>query len=390
MGGSGAADMVGSFPLALRHCTTRNHIPDFTSANQSAMSRSSHFTRSAVTAIKLVLPVWYVNAAKVETALGANTTFTAAIEYPVGTFKQVTFSGAVSGVGTAGTNFITDWIPIAIPNFTEFYARIKQQCTAGCLAFQYYAAKTGDGFVSHATSTPDLTMGGAVTQATSVMYMPAAIIAMTTEGAVWLPGDSIQAGRGESADATGDQGLFARAIGPRMAYINGGVSGDQAVKYVASHARREELAQYCTSVGCNFGINDITAGSQTAANVIASHNTIAGYNTTKPYYVSTLLPQTTSTDGWVTAGINQTVGAFESTRAGYNALLRNGGVTAAAGIFCPCAVAEDTFLGGKWRALIGALGGGTANYTPDGVHMNLTSALHCKAMNCINAAVFRR
>jgi lysophospholipase L1-like esterase len=364
-------------------------------SNLFSYSRCPHWARDDIRSLQIVLPNWYVNASMVETNGGGIGTWTASIEYPAGTFTQVTFSGSASGTVAAGANLVSDAVAVTIPSGAKFWTRLWQSAPGKMLWTNQYC---GDGSAQMAYSTtlggcPDLTMGGTaatVTAAENAMMLPVAIIAQTCKPSIGIVGDSISVGKGDIGDAGGLQGYLSRAFGGRAALVNVGVSSDTLVNFIASGTKRRALVNdYCSHVIVEYGSNDVT-NARTAAQILADTITVLGYFPTKRTAVCTLTPRVTSTDAFVTE-VNQTVLASEAVRVVVNAQRRNGlaaattlGVTSA--IFDIERACESAYLSGKWQVIGGTISPATATYTDDGVHPNRTGYMAIAAS--INPATF--
>ena len=135
---------------------------------------------------------------------------------------------------------------------------------------------------SHYSSTLDCFLDGtsnvpAVTAACSggggsLMYAPMAIVGYTAQPSVCVVGDSRIWGQGDSlSDATGDVGEIVRAIGPLFGYTKLASSGVTAASTSTHFVTRLAIANYCTHVIDELGINDLAAS--TAAATIASYRT---------------------------------------------------------------------------------------------------------------------
>lgn len=364
-------------------------------SNLFSYSRAPHHARDDIKSLQIVLPNWYVNGSMVETNGGGIGTWTASIEYPAGTFTQVTFNGSATGTVAAGANLVSDTVSVTIPSGAKFWTRLWQNAPGKMLWTNQY---TGDGSAQFAFSTtaggcPDLTMGGAattVTAAENAMMLPVAIIAQTSNPSIGIVGDSIAVGKGDVADASGLQGYLSRAFGGRYALLNVAVSSDTLVNFIASSTKRRALINsYCSHVIVEYGSNDVT-NSRTAAQILADTNTVLGYFSTKRTAVCTLTPRVTSTDAFVTEA-NQTVLASEAVRVVVNAQRRNG-LAAATALGTAAAIldieraCESAYLSGKWQVIGGTISPGTATYTDDGVHPNRTG--HIAIAGSINTAMF--
>ena len=341
----------------LRQVATGTHIPNtLASSNTTTFSRTPHILRSAVAALAIVLPNWYV-AGQTETNAGS-ATWTAAIEYPAGTFTRVTFGGAASVTSSSGGNIVSDQIPVSIPKGEKFWVRLFQNAPSKAVYFTFYA---GDGTAQFVSPASDLTMGGTATTSASFQAAtttPIAIIGMSSDPAIGIYGDSISVGRGDTADAGLPlQGHLGRAFGAAYAAGHVGISGDRMSLFLGSKAKRMSLASYFTHFAVNMGINDITGGGSASA-VAADTNSIVGLFP-GPVALCTLSPVSTSTDTWNSVAAQTTV-ASNAVRVTENTR-RLGGISGVKTVYDvnPSVESVASPESGLWRA---------SAYTADGTH----------------------
>jgi lysophospholipase L1-like esterase len=331
-----------------------------------SMVRSMHYMREDVSVVKMAFPGFYVNtvAPHAETGPGAVTAITASVEYPAGSFAQVTFSGAVTGSIPDGGMLWSDPVAIVIPRGAQFWVRTWTHCTAGGMYrgpnVEQYGAQ-GEAFQYAATPVTDATMGGTITT-TDVLNMgnaPVAIVGLTARPSIALIGDSIVNGEQDTYSGVGDVGSLARSVGPLYAYSCLATGGDSAAGWAASNTNRAALAAYFSHSIVEYGVNDIFGGASDAALRASIASIVATLPSAQVKYLTTLLPSTTTTDAWATL-VNQTVTAFESVRLSNNAWRRTV-PTGFSSVFDVTTVAELT--AGKWNV------DGTANkWTADGIH----------------------
>jgi hypothetical protein len=339
------------------------------------MSRSAHIARDDITALQLVIPNWVVTS-NAETGPGSSCTVTASVEYPAGTFKQVTFSGATSILIADAAQAISDFVSVAIPNGATFFVRIFRTGFSNSVCPYTLTTNSGQGSVANygAGSGTDQTMSGTIANTGGGHFAPAAILAMTTKPSIYLMGDSRTAGVGDTADASLDRGQFARSIGPSYGYINAGCGGDRQYQWLLSNAKRLALAQYCSHVLNGYGINDLTV-SHSGATVYTDIQSAEALFPTKPMWVATVSPH--STGAWTLAdGSDQTVGTENAQRVALNASIR------ARSRFLEIAdQVESARDSGKWLA---------PGYTTDGLHATQTGYLAIKNSGAINTGLFTR
>ena len=342
------------------HCAL---MTDFYATNKQMSSRSHHFARDDIVTLRLAFANWYVDTGSgyVEKGTGADATLIATIEYPAGTFTQVTLDNQPTMTLPDGLTTVTDEARVSIPRGALFWVRMYWQSAAGILYIKTgWNSATGDQAEFGVSGIADKTQGGTYTPTQAGRYFgPAAIIANTSRASVFLLGDSRVNGQNDTADATGDVGQLARSMGRDFGYINVGIPGDRASNVVANYTKRLDLSKYCSDVVGNLGTNDLFQGNSSAtiqANIqsVATAFGRAG----RSVFWATITPSTTSTDSWATT-VNQTVKSSEANRVAVNNWLRTGGVPYIMGHF-ECADAVETARdSGIWKA---------PGWTTDGTH----------------------
>ncbi len=322
----------GDVTSALIQIATKCMMPTAKNAGlHQAMTKSIHISRERLTSIQIGIPNFYLNTG-VEVPCGSTTSATMSIEYPVGSgnFYQCNFSGQVQGTAPDGGFLLCDARKVNIPPNKPFAVLIWRNSTAGILYTQNYSAMTGEGFVSSASTTPDLTMGGSITAASVNIFMPCCIIGYSNKKAVAIIGDSNGAGSTDTnplTDKQGDISISSRSVSQACGYINLAVASDSCAIFLTNtYVNRAALAAYCTDIIWQYGTNDISGASTAAALLTNLANCVARFPNHRNY-VCTVPPRTTSSDAWVTT-TNQTVLATESVRITANTGIRQGVVGA--------------------------------------------------------------
>lgn len=253
---------------------------------------------------------------------GTAMTVKASIEYPVGVFTPVNFSGVRTANIAASAKVQSDAVSVSIPKGAEFYIRTYQTNAGGILFRQGAPTNTGEGFV--VSGATDLTDGGAVTQSNVSIFTPLAIIGMSSKESYLLHGDSIVQGSADQIDSFKVCGIFSRGLRDKLLpYCNLGVRGDLVSGYVASNTIRNSMRQYATRVLSNYGINDALNG-RTYAQICADLLTFWAAVTQPLKYQAQIAPaQTTSTDYYATTA-GQTLGAQATKRAAVNYFISSG------------------------------------------------------------------
>lgn len=277
-----------------------------------------------------------------------------------GTGYRVTFNGANGVTIKPGGYAITDPIlALDLPADTLIDVRTY---LSGTWHPNRYANGPGMGGW---TATTDLTApgSGAIADNTSFQYLigPVAILGNPTTTSVknvFAVGDSIlwgmhdgpsgAAGINSTYDRMGGGGFAARAARTaEFSLMNAAIGGQTAQVFATliGHHRTMSFAKGYYNAIEEYGRNDLFAGrtlAQLKADVITIWNLLAarGLRT----FRTTLVPDTTSTDGWITT-TNQTVKAWETDRVNFNDWLRDGAP-----------------MSGGAAAAIGAIGAARCNY----------------------------
>ncbi|PBB68134.1 hypothetical protein CK228_13575 [Mesorhizobium sp. WSM4312] len=400
---------TSSTPLAslyMGQVATRCRIPTNSSTtNKQANSRTYHIARDDITSLKIELPAWYWyrTSTKLETNVTGSITYTASIEYPAGTFTQVKFGGANSGIATgsaapAGTPLLSDWVNVNIPNGAGFWVRTFANATHA-IVFADASAGTnfwtcdfanGEAYEYAASGVTDKTMGGTLvpnkTTNDAAIFHPTAIVGMTRKASVLLIGDSRVAGFGDFFNAAGDTGELARSIGPSLAYINAGSAGDTLSEFIASSTQRKALQQYCSHVVVQTAINALRSGTgqnKTAATVLAEQQTILGYFAGKGRFTTTTEPCTTSNDSWASP-TGQTLNTNVAQITAYNDAIR-AGVAGSLGYFEIADVSETARNSGKWKS-----DGTASKWTADGLHASPFGYASIQSSGAVDPSRFTR
>lgn len=358
----------------LRAVATGTQFPSARSLTfKQALSRSRHQMMASVTGVRLVLPNFFgVNP---EAGLGGTTSVTASIEYPVGTFTQVTNGGSPT-IAIADNSFaVTDMANVTIPAGAYFYVRMFYQSATGITYITYAAGPTAQDLVNgealnYATSgLTDLTMGGTITNLnTLVMARPAAILGFSSVPAVFIVGDSRAFGHSDGySNGITTTGEIARGVGTRFPYILSAQDGGSLSNWVTrANANQVAIAKYATHVINQYGTNDFYAGARTLAQMTNDSIAFLSYFPGMPAFKTTIGPETTSTDSWATVA-NQTVITGNTPRIAFNDMVRNNGLPGYAGWFDLADSYETSRDSGFYIV------NGTALYaTTDGIHQTPT------------------
>lgn len=346
--------------------------------------------------VRVVVPNYRYNAAT-EVGPSASARFRISIEYPIGSTPQrfpfTTFSGDQYN-GIVGNNAQVFSLPITlnttIPKGAKFYWHVQFECTGG-IACNQTTAYLADDMVELSTSPlPDRTAVGSSTPygtpSTGQTLGPLAFLATTTSASIGGQGDSNMLGAIQlvtttfpASDAFGYQGFVGRSIAPSLPFMNLGSYGDTVQAFIgAQGTKRRALLDYCSHIVTEMGINDLVINSRTAAQVYADLTTLRQQFPTKKFYACTLAPNTTG--AWTAPdGSDQVLGAAETQRAAFNALL----IANAAGFDGVFQTDISISQAGrtKWLA---------PGYTNEGTHYTVQAQLAVRDGGAINPAVFTR
>ena len=348
-----------------------------------AMTRTAHSACEDLTRFKVIFPTWYNDYGVGEGSLHGTVTLEATLEYPLGTFTRMTFSGVNKGSVVGGTNFETDFINITIPNSAMFWIRsrliipdaapvgtVTESGTGLGIGGFGISNQPGYGSTSNAgsagecsifqtdwTETPEnylFTAGTFGDLTATLLYRPCAIVAYTTKPTFYICGDSISMGSGDTVDSTLRAGHIDRST--RYATLNVGIGGESFANLIAAPKRRD-LSKYCSHVVCNYGINQVASGATAWA---TDATTLLNLFPNKIFYYCTLLPQqATTSNAWVDGG-NSTAPTNETNRLAINKKIRTQGVVGMAGFIDFDYVMATTFNGPYWKP----------SMTSDGTHPN--------------------
>lgn len=187
----------------------------------------------------------------------------------------------------------------------------------------------------------DYTDSGVIAASNNQGYVPSLVLGVpevSSPKSVVVIGDSISAGSGDTFGQAGGssptvniyagRGYWPRAFQDSYAISQIACGGEQIADFLgnAKSFYRFALASNSSTAIVALGTNDILASARTAAQVKADLLLLAAKIAPKVQKVllCTLLPRTTSTDGWKTTGNQTTVttNSFNSVRIDVNAWIR--------------------------------------------------------------------
>ncbi|EJN14746.1 hypothetical protein PMI42_01720 [Bradyrhizobium sp. YR681] len=340
-GASGSQANVTPGGATLRQITSRVGIPNqISGSNATGGWRSWQVAYDAVSALKVCFFNGKVLSNAGETGTGDIGTYRVAVEYPKGTWTDLTFGGLTTGVVIADNTFgCTDLTQLGftIPAFTKF--RLSGDISiAGvgrvpALGWSNACDRAnGDEFQSGAAGFNHYKDATVLGSGSAQCFHPALVLGSTNKTVWWGIGDSIMAGvNDQGGDPSGGRGLLGRSMAALGPTLNYGVPGDRASLYAvgANTTSRMALAALggATTAVLQLGVNDFFSGSRTTDQVLTDRATIrAAVKVAVPgikVIDTTITPVTTSTDGWATT-TNQTVSnaGNNNSRAAFNDFLR--------------------------------------------------------------------
>ena len=258
-----------------------------------------------------------------------------------GTLYRLTFNGRTSATLDPGGRIIADALGlsvapgdvVAVRTYLSSGTAYAPRGTYGGGYGIIFSATSPGGFVSGSDLTPP--GSGAIAGSSGVYYGPSALLGRPTGAdkakSVLYLGDSIGVGVADDViftrPALGGQGGFVlRALSGLSGLLSLSLGSDTAANFqstAGSFRRLGNAGQLCNSAIIEYGTNDLWGGA-TAATLEGINLNIAtdlrrlGIS---KVFLTTLLPRTTSTDGWVTT-TNQTPLSMESQRVAYNTWVR--------------------------------------------------------------------
>lgn len=317
----------------------------------------------------------------------------ASIEYPLGTYTEVTWSGSATLSLTAGSTTFSDDIATIPPKGATFRVHVYGSTNGTGFGIPYYW-----GNEATATTVVDVHNYSTVSGVTvdyhmqyhpspaynqNVMFPPVAIVGVTTAPAVAIIGDSIAHGWLDVANINeyhGAIGYYSASLTTLgIPHANYAQPAEAGYLFVSNSAKRRALVNaYASHAICNFWGNDYSAG-RTLTQMQTMVTDIAGL-ITPPLNWTCAMPGTDSTDNWATE-TNQTTGGTtdENAHTDFNNYLL-GGVSGIARVFNPRPAVEGTVNPAKWK-------GATPSLTADGIHLSHAGAAAIVAAGIIDTRV---
>lgn len=349
--------------------TTRGQFPNaFNSTFKQLNSRSCHIARGNIVDLQILLVNAYLNNAT-ETGSGADITFFASVEYPLGTETQLLWAGATSKVVASGALALSDKLTIAIPDTSELAIRIYAQTTAGVI-YQGFSSTTfgtgtcKDGFELSTTTLTNKTMSDTITGGAPNILHPYAVIGTTTRPTVAIFTDSLGDSNDSYTNSSGDLGVVARWIGPNFAYSKAVANGDRAQTFITGSTLRRAILPYVTAAIFENGANDYGSG-RTVAQMSANMQTEWAFATDlgKQAFQTTITPVPTATSNSWTNCAGQTQNPNDANRTTLNSNGLAGLIPGATAWFDVAATVQDPVTPGCF-----VTNGSPNSTTTDGTH----------------------
>lgn len=330
---------ITTFPATANNGATSANTTQTPTQTTTGTSRCPHFAGMAHTEATLTYSNFYVVGAPgnqgVDTVGLAPITISAAIEVDF-IIYPLTFAGAATVTIQPGAEATSDPIPgLTFYPGQLFFSRTYINAANWRPNRTSSRNASEGGFVASVDRT---TAGSAsIPDSISAMFVPSRIGGKAVNGASLVGiGDSIMFGAGELNSAEGMNtgglggqagGFVARAAYGRAGFINLGRGGDRQEWFIKQqgHQYRLALARGCTHAIEEYGINDISGGLSLSTlqtnslnlwQVLASMGMKVGR--------TTILPSTSSTDGWATLANQTPNAAKEAVRVPFNTWLRAG------------------------------------------------------------------
>jgi lysophospholipase L1-like esterase len=392
--GSQSRGGAGAAPLILSATHTRL-FENRTTINKQAMSRSAHDAVCPISKLAVVAAGFYIQAGDPsERALGGSQTVTASVEYPSGTFTQITFDGgSTSGTCPDGGILVSDEMDLGftIPQGATFWIRMFRDSPTGVLFNGFHNSARGDR-AEFGTSLTDKTLSGSIGQAGNNSSGPQAVLARnSTAPGILVMGDSKTTRYFDTAMSTtaADEGLrgeICRSLGG-YAFNNIATSALRANTWSTEAVARAAMLPYYSHYIVNLGHNDAYVDARSAAEIQADlesiYSAILAANPAAKITAVTQTHKSTSTDNWATTA-NQTFLSQTNQINSLNAVIRAGGMDGVNNGFIEMADEVSTARdSGLWKN-----DGSTANlWTSDGIHETPFAYGQIEASGAVDPAV---
>jgi hypothetical protein len=382
-GGGGAAPVTDNILVANRGQAAAGVSGSFSTVQTYKKQYQAH-PAGAISKLKTVDVNWYLSSATAFTGITSHQ-IKRSIEYPVGVFTQVLWGGNdTKTIGTTPSTTLSDEITISIPAGAKFW--VHTAWLAGTPPVFRLPANGSTLGLDDRVGNGDLTATGGEATNQTFAWGPAAIIgsvAAPNAQASLLVGDSIcyahavagTPGDISSVGSGGGAGYMARFLDPIMPYCKIAYPGAKALDFVSlfgASGGNNRVTFFMSQLGytrywIQLGVNDLGSGGRTPAQLLADNQTLAGY--AKPgalIDLSTLTPQSSSTDAWATQ-VNQTPTGGIADKNTYDDLVRAVPAWVTGRIYDAADAAMTARNNEIWKTTGGA-------WTIDGTHPNSLAA----------------
>ena len=364
-------------------------------------AKLNHIATRSFYGVRLVYTNWKSGTANTEQNGANDITVRAAVEPAGNLVIPITFGGNRTVVISPGGTVISDPVGIEVTKGATFSTRTFVQVSTGQTfpINNIPTASSGEGNNYGTTVGADLTDVGAASLTgigtNQLVFGPAAILGQVIDPdrpVIGILGDSIFNGTGDSSFAFG--GLAQRALNNNYSFQKVTFPGEPLTGWLGSSGYGDTRCRrvgLLALVGCTHIVTDYTVNSLATTTIQA--DAVKAWRVMAKIapgqvFVTTLTPQTTTTDGWATTG-NQAIqypSDREPRRLAFNAWIRDGapinasdvpqsvGATGAGivrfgeaghpvrSFFEVADLAETARNSGIWKA----------GYTSDGTHPNAT------------------
>lgn len=364
-------------------------------------AKLNHIATRSFYGVRLVYTNWKSGTANTEQNGANDITVRAAVEPAGNLVIPITFGGNRTVVISPGGTAISDPVGIEVTKGATFSTRTFVQVSTGQTfpINNIPTASSGEGNNYGTTVGADLTDVGAASLTgigtNQLVFGPAAILGQVIDPdrpVIGILGDSIFGGIGDSSFAFG--GLAQRALNNNYSFQKVTFAGEALTGWLGSSGYGDTRCRrvgLLALVGCTHIVTDYTVNSLATTTIQA--DAVKAWRVMAKIapgqvFVTTLTPQTTTTDGWATTG-NQAIqypSDREPRRLAFNAWIRDGapinasdvpqsvGATGAGivrfgeaghpvrSFFEVADLAETARNSGIWKA----------GYTSDGTHPNAT------------------
>ena len=271
------------------------------------VTRLAHTMPVAASDIQLV----YANVARGDKefeAAGFNPiVISAAVEFPEGVLRLVTFSSRPEIVVAGGDTVISDAVRIVIPAGAIWFTRTIVRADAPPYLWPIThtsSPQCGDRVNKGANPTSLSDRLADIPELPAKAFGPLNILGKieTPAVAVAILGDSVVSGEPGVGDRFGDRGYVERALAANVAWCNLAVPGDSPHSFIRfNRTRLGILRKHFTHAICALGIDEIRAGNEAAARAhfLELWQLLSGLGL--KVFQTTITTHTASADHWTTA-----------------------------------------------------------------------------------------